>query len=306
MSLRLIHAGVILIIGPLALTLAGAATMKDAPVDLGLLRVFARRITPMHTAKRKPQAGDWLATHEEAGQTFDEYAGSDPNRPTAQQMKLYIQPLGDFPADQQQLMQETAELLSRFYGVPSQVLQPLGLNVIPQQFRRVHPEWGDPQILTTYVLDQVLKPRRPKDAVALLALTSSDLWPGEGWNFVFGQASLHERVGVWSFYRYGDPRDGKEAASRFRRRVFKIALHETGHIFGIAHCIRYECGMNGSNHLIEMDHRPLHFCPDDELKIWWACHVDPAGRYERLAEFASRHGLDDEAQFWKAARASLD
>ena len=26
--------------------------------------------------------------------------------------------------------------------------------------------------------------------VAVLALTTSDLWPGEGWNFVFGQASL--------------------------------------------------------------------------------------------------------------------
>ncbi len=39
----------------------------------------------------------------------------------------------------------------------------------------------------------------------MLALTTSDLWPGEGWNFVFGQASLSERVGVWSLHRLGNP-----------------------------------------------------------------------------------------------------
>jgi hypothetical protein len=27
----------------------------------------------------------------------------------------------------------------------------------------------------------------PADALAYLALTASDLWPGEGWNFVFGR-----------------------------------------------------------------------------------------------------------------------
>ena len=48
-------------------------------------------------------------------------------------------------------------------------------------------------------------PRRPEDAVAVLGLTTSDLWPGEGWNFVFGQASLRDRIGVWSLYRFGDP-----------------------------------------------------------------------------------------------------
>ena len=46
------------------------------------------------------------------------------------------------------------------------------------------------QILTTHVLGEVLKPRLPKDAAAYIAFTASDLWPGEGWNFVFGQATL--------------------------------------------------------------------------------------------------------------------
>jgi WD40 repeat protein len=37
-----------------------------------------------------------------------------------------------------------------------------------------------------YILHEVLEPQRPTDALAYLALTGSDLWPGKGWNFVFG------------------------------------------------------------------------------------------------------------------------
>jgi hypothetical protein len=42
----------------------------------------------------------------------------------------------------------------------------------------VHPDWGNAQILSTYVLDKVLKPGLPDDACVLLALTAADLWPG--------------------------------------------------------------------------------------------------------------------------------
>jgi hypothetical protein len=64
---------------------------------------------------------------------------------------------------------------------------------------------------------------------------------------VFGQASLADRVGVWSIYRNGEI-DGDETERRkFLRRTLKTALHETGHMLGIPHCIAFECGMNGSN-----------------------------------------------------------
>ncbi len=85
----------------------------------------------------------------------------------------------------------------------------------------------------------------------------------------------------------------------------KTASHETGHMFGLKHCTHFECGMNGSNHRAEADSRPLWFCPEDEMKAWWACRVDPKRRYERLAEFADAHGLDAEAAFWRSSRAAL-
>ena len=155
------------------------------------------------------------------------------------------------------------------------------------------------------MLQKVLKPRRPDDAVAVLALTTSDLWPGEGWNFVFGQASLSERVGVWSLYRYGDAEDPRPD-NPFQRRLFKVALHETGHMFGIAHCTACECCMNGSNNLSEMDSRPMWLCPQCVQKVWWACSAKPVQRYQRLAEFAEKHHLPDEAKFWQRSHELVE
>jgi archaemetzincin len=156
-------------------------------------------------------------------------------------------------------------------------------------------------LLSTFVLN-LLKPRRPDDAVAVLALTTEDLWPGKGWNFVFGQASLGERVGVWSTHRLCD-READSATCL--RRTLKTALHETGHMLGIPHCTLYECCMNGSNHQAESDSRPMGFCPECEMKIWWACRVDPVKRYQNLAEFADVHGLKLEADFWRKSREVL-
>ena len=261
-------------------------------------RRAAERIKPLHQKKSKPAPGDWLAQHREKGQTFDQYRKAKPMRPNTVRTTVYIQPIGDFDDTQQRLVRETVKLTSRFYGLPTKLLDPLSLEIIPKEARRVHPSWGDHQILSIYVLDHVLKPRRPKDAAAMLALTTSDLWPGEGWNFVFGQASLKERVGVWSLYRYGTTKGSKAEYNQFRRRMYKVALHETGHMFGIHHCTAYECMMNGSNHLAEMDGRPMWFCPECAQKVWWGCDVEPVDRYRSLAEFADMHELDGEREYW--------
>jgi archaemetzincin len=283
---------------------AGSPVTSESP-KLDAIRAAANKIRPLHTKMGPPQPGDWLVSHKESGQTFDQYLKSNPNRPGKTLTTIYIQPLGEFDPTQQQLIEQTADLLGRFYGVPVKTLDKIGLEVIPAKARRVHPSWGDKQILTTHVLYDLLKPRRPRDAVAVLALTTSDLWPGEGWNFVFGQADLNQRVGVWSLYRNGDPHESNDTYRLCLLRTLKTATHETGHMLGIQHCTAYECGMCGSNNRPESDRRPLAFCPECEPKVWWACGADPAKRYESLAESAEKQGLDDEAQIWKRSLEAI-
>ena len=262
-------------------------------------------IRPLHTKLGKPRPGDWLDRHKEPGQTFREYLACRPVKPTRARRTIYVQPLGEFTATQRRIVTLTAEFMGHYFDLPVKVSKDLPLSIIPKTARRVHPSWGMKQILSTYVLDDVLRPRLPKDAVAYIAFTTSDLWPGRGWNFVFGQASLRERVGVWSIYRNGDP---DESAAAFRLcllRTMKTASHETGHMFSMLHCTRYECNMCGSNHREESDRRPIALCPECVAKIWWITGVDPVERYRKMAAFFKEQGLKPEQAFCEKSIAAL-
>ena len=41
-----------------------------------------------------------------------------------------------------------------------------------------------------------------------------------------------------------------------------VIAHETGHMFSMRHCTKYECLMSGTNHLNETDRRPIDACPE--------------------------------------------
>ncbi|MBV9959832.1 MAG: hypothetical protein JO360_15510, partial [Acidobacteria bacterium] len=88
-------------------------------------------------------------------------------------------------------------------------------------------------------------------------------------------------------------------------RTMKLATHETGHMFSIEHCIKYECDMNGTNSLSETDRHPLDVCPECMAKICWATGTDPALRYERLAEFCSAQGFAAEERYFEDSVKAL-
>ncbi len=281
----------------------------DAAAIAELHRVIAS-LEPLHRDKRRPGPDDWLATHNEGGQTFDAYRKDEPvvvdlTAGPGKRNTLYIQPLGELTESQTQVVKLTASYMHRFFGVPVKLSRRLPLSLIPASARRTQPSSGGRQILTSHVLDEVLLPRLPDDAAAYISFTASDLWPGKGWNFVFGQASLTERVGIWSVHRYGDP-DQSEAAYRLMLlRTLKVAVHETGHMFSIKHCTAHECVMGGSNNLTETDRAPLWLCPECMAKMCWATKTDPADRYRRLADFSRKRGFTAEAAFFENSLRTL-
>ncbi|MFB3891931.1 MAG: archaemetzincin [Phycisphaerae bacterium] len=275
---------------------AGPAS-QPAGLSVAELNDMIRKLEPLHTRLGKPQPGDWLESHREPGQSFAQYIDSKPTVPQGRRSIIYIQPLGEFTPAQRKIVNRTADYMGRYFGLEVKIKDDLELAIIPDSARRKHPQWGDKQILTGYVLNKVLKPLLPQDAAAYIAFTASDLWPGEGWNFVFGEASLAERVGVWSICRNGEPEKSEADFRLCLLRTMKTATHETGHMFGMYHCTAYECNMCGSNNRDEADRRPIALCPQCTAKLCWATRAEPIVRFRRLAEFCRANGLTAEAEF---------
>lgn len=248
---------------------------------------------------REPKGMDWLANHFERGQTFDQYLQSSPNLPDESRSILYLQPLGAFPGDQEVLLELFAEFTGLYFH--QEVRRLPSLDIGPDAFEsRVLEATGQIQYKSHDILD-FLKERLPEDAYCLIAITMSDLYPDESWNFVFGQASLRERVGVFSFLRfapsfYGEA-SSEDDAILFRRRSCKTLAHEIGHMYGILHCLYFNCVMNGSNHLRESDTHPMHMCPVDLRKMKHAAVFDFGKRYEALSDFYAREGMEEEKEW---------
>ncbi|HEX6901642.1 MAG TPA: archaemetzincin [Thermoanaerobaculia bacterium] len=262
-------------------------------------------VRPLYQPKsRLVFAGDWLYDHPEPGQTFEQYLASRPNLAREGRRVISVRPLGDLTPARLRIVELAADYLERFFGLPARVEPPLPLDDVPASASRIHPEWKTRQIRTGYLLG-VLQRWLPIDAAAHIGLTSYDLYPNEKYNFVFGQASLRTRVGVWSLHHFGEPDKDDQEFRVVLLRALKTASHETAHMFSLHHCTKYECVMNGSNSLYESDSRPLDTCPECMAKICWATRCDPARRYERLAAFCLRHGLARERLAFEKAHQIL-
>jgi archaemetzincin len=246
-----------------------------------------------------PAPIDWLAVHAEPGQTFAQFAASGPNRPDAQRRIIYLQPLGEFPTNQSPSLARLREGAAAYFQMEVKTLAPLEVSA-HQVTTRVHPVTQKRQLLAPDLL-ALLKQKLPADAFCLLGITMADLYPEPSWNFVFGQASLRERVGVYSFARYDPAFFGQERPDDYQtlllRRSCKVLAHETAHMFSLQHCIYFDCAINGSNNLRESDRRPLRLCPVCLRKLQLSIGFDVVKRYQALAEFYRAAGFADEAQW---------
>jgi archaemetzincin len=280
-----------------------AALMAAVDPDSPRMRTLLRQrdsLVPLHRRMGTPLPDDWLAVHQEPGQTFADYLESQLDPPHPERTRLYIVPIGDMTATQERIVHRTGEYLAAAFGVAVKFLPAIDAAEIPPHARREFDESKpSEQWLSSFILHDLLAPLRPDDAIAVLGLTATDLWPAPGWNYVFGQASLGARVGVWSLARNGNPDVDEDSYRLCLRRTIKTALHETGHMLGIPHCTAYECGMNGTNSRDENDRRPLEFCPECQAKVWWATEVDPATRCRQLSDLAEADGLTDDGKFWR-------
>lgn len=252
-----------------------------------------------------PKRGDWLAEHPEKGQTFDQFVGGRPQKPDARHTTIYLVPFGEFDLEWSPKMVDLEQSASAFFQLPvkSLPLQPLD----EKQFTMREND-GRKQFLTKDFL-RLLPNLRPADGFAIVGITMQDLYPDPAWNYVFGQASSRDQTGIYSFARY-DPlfwrqRRTPEARELLLVRSLGVLLHETCHMFEMAHCIYYLCLMNGANNMEESDKSPLHLCPVCLRKLQSSIGFDVVSRYEALLQEYQRLEIGEEVEWLKKRLATI-
>jgi len=264
------------------------------------------RLVPLHARLTKAKPGEWLDGNVELGQSYIQYIEGNRIRSDDKRRTIYVQPLGDFTSAERKIVNLTAEYLGLFYQLPVRVRDDLPLTIVPESARSVRPHDGGILLYSGPVLREVLKPRLPNDAVAMIALTTVGIRKSEQGAGLFGSASCVDRVGVWTMGGLGDPTASEREFVATLRRLLHVAVHETGHMFSIEHCIYYRCCMNGCNGRSEMDTQPLWFCPQCQAKVAHATGGDPAKQFASLIKFADKHGLEPEAAFWRRSLAAIE
>jgi archaemetzincin len=273
-----------------------------------------------------PQPGEWRDVFPEPVQTFEEY--------TERTARLHAGgpriTVVTFSGETQTFDEESLELLAGFieayfFGaclklqpareLPDTVtrrpsrgfgMQVLADDVLQVMVQNVAREWSD--ILQAY-FGSTKSPRSGDWAFAdaLLGIVQTDLYgssPDGGYlNFVFGMGAYANMVAVISPARYSIRYGGEPEGITLRKRFFKVAAHEIGHVFGLAHCQTYACCMNGSNLLPEADRRPIHLCPECLEKLEHHLGFDRGLRYRKLAPIYRKLGWEKEAEF--AARRAM-
>jgi archaemetzincin len=264
-----------------ALALAARALairVEPLPEPFERLRAHAK-------PKSAPGAADWLAHHEERGQSFAEFRAAHSLLPGR---RIHLTTAGRLDPRHREVVNALAPLLAAFFQLDVVWQEPIPDDVASAKAR----EWTEGRQWLTHTLMDALEARRPKDSVALMAITAIDLYPDPSWNFVYGQARYAARVGVMSLARDGEPGDER---ALLQRRAFATASHEIGHMLGIRHCIAWECALNGSNHRAEADARPLEPCPACLAKLQLAIGFDPERRWRELARRYAGAGLGADA-----------
>jgi archaemetzincin len=273
----------------------------------GVSADLRRAFTPNDDFEPLPAPGrlDWLNVVRERGQTFERFARTSTSRPDDTRRHIYLQPVGEFALASAELLGTLQRFGAAFFARDVRLLPAIAVGTGDIKTRR-NRYTGVLQLNSRDIL-RLLAGRLPPDACCLLGVASDDLYPHDTWSFVFGEAIVDDRVGVFSVARY-DPGFYDQPAddpTLLIRRTCKVLAHETCHMLGMRHCVFFNCLMNGSNHLAESDRRPLHLCPVDLRKLHWSLGFELVGRDRRLAAFWRGVGVGDEAAWIERRLATV-
>ena len=80
-------------------------------------------------------------------------------------------------------------------------------------------------------------------------------------------------------------------------------VHEIGHMFGIKHCIYYDCAMNGSNSYDESLGQSRYLCPVCLRKLSTAIGFKVGDWLSKMRAACAELGFAEDAQFYERVSA---
>jgi archaemetzincin len=252
-----------------------------------------------HNPIYAPEEDDWLSNQEEDGQTFNQFLYDRYNLMSINRNIIYINPLQEMP--QQFLDNLYLYCQSFFYTMQVKLI-----NIVSLQSLKVKSRINQYSKKIQYHAGQINSKTVkyvPNDAHCMISILLDDLYPESSWNYVFGLASIDERVGVFSFARYSSSFEKKNEAINFDNYLLYCSCstltHEICHTFGLEHCIYYTCLMNGCNNMEEAKKQPLYECPVCLRKLQYSIGFDILERYKKMLNVTKMFGgYFDNARKW--------
>ncbi|XP_060505604.1 archaemetzincin-1 isoform X1 [Panthera onca] len=306
----------------------GPRALKEALVssDPALRRLYASAFTPAErlflAEAYNPQrtlfctllihtAFDWLLSRPEAPEDFQTFHASlPPRRQSPARKHIYLQPidLSEGPAGGA-LLEYLRDCTEAFFlGLQVRCLPSVAAASIHCSSRPSQD--SDRLQLHTDGILSFLKSSKPGDALCVLGLTLSDLYPCEAWSFTFGKFLPGHEVGVCSFARFSgellQPGPGASEAASVQAaadgpetpvqdpgqtlcfsalglaQCCKVTCHELCHLLGLGSCRWLGCIMQGALSLEEALRRPLDLCPICLRKLQHVLGFKLIDRYKRL------------------------
>jgi len=165
---------------------------------------------------------------------------------------IYIVPVGSM--ETAEVLGPLSRFLARTFGTPTQVWK------MPFDLDRAYDPLRKQYNSSTLLLTLIQTP--PADAFRLLGVSDVDLFVPI-LTFLFGEAQF-EGIGALvsthrlrsEFYGLGPDPD------LLMERLFKEAVHELGHTYGLVHCPAPGCVMNTSTDVTDIDTKSVLFCPE--------------------------------------------
>ena len=201
-----------------------------------------------------------------------------------------------------------------FPGCRIEILTPIDFD--SKMGKRVNPytnqiQYQVPDLMTR--LKKVQRKRHNTQELFSVGVTTVDIYPGPRWNFVYGEASVDDGIGVYSFARFDPlfPHSSPESLQTpctnderilILKRAVSTFVHEIIHLFGFEHCIYYLCLMNGTNHEVEMDRQLLYLCPICLRKmhlLFGEEQYNVTKMYRGLFELSKKVGFKEEAKWYE-------